>query len=99
MEMEMSDVTFKWLQPRSASDILTATPELVPWLWESYLPKGALTVLAAQPKVGKSTLVYPLTRAIVRGERFLGYATAKTPVLILSEERTWDLRQRIEFFG
>jgi KaiC/GvpD/RAD55 family RecA-like ATPase len=78
---------------------MTATPDPVPWLWHSYLPKGAVTLVAAFPKVGKSTLVYPLIRAIVRGEPFLGYSTAKTPVLILSEERTWDVRQRMERFG
>ena len=86
--------------PVTAAALLAETPEPMVWIWESYLPKGALVLLVAYMKVGKSTLAYPLALAVAQGRPFLGYATTQTPVLLLAvEEHPRDVRQRLERFG
>jgi RecA-family ATPase len=69
------------------------------WLWTGYIPRGSVSILAAYPKVGKSTFLYPLVVAISRGEPFLGLSTTKTPVLILSEEPQDVIQERLESLG
>jgi hypothetical protein len=42
-------------------------PKVVHWLWESRLPKGALTLLAGREGLGKSTLCVYLAAQVTRG--------------------------------
>lgn len=42
-------------RPKTAAEILRADPEPIVWVWEPFLPEGALALLAAFMKVGKST--------------------------------------------
>ena len=84
------------LKVRTADDILTEPDVGIDWLWEPYLPLGTLAVLASYPKVGKSTLAYPLALAIQRGVPFLGGATKQKNVLILAvEEHPQDVQRRL----
>jgi hypothetical protein len=87
-------------RPVTAAVLMAEEPEPVEWVWDRYLPKGALTLLVAYMKVGKSTLAYPLALAIAQGRPFLGFATMQTPVLMLAvEEHPRDVRARLERFG
>lgn len=52
---------------------------------EALIPQG-LSLLCSQPKVGKSWMVLDLCLSIVRGEKFLGYATNKCNCLYLALE-------------
>ena len=48
-------------RPLSAGELLSEEdPGMVPWVWTPFLPSGALSLLAAYPKLGKSTLAYAL---------------------------------------
>lgn len=87
------------LHVRSVGDILAETTPPVTWLWQSYLPLGALCLLAAYAKVGKSTFLYPLLLALSRGVPFLGRSTMPTRSLILSEEPMAVVRERLARFG
>ncbi len=57
------------------------------WLWYGYLMPGATTMLAAYPRVGKTTLIFPLIAAMMREEEFLGLPTKRPrAILYVSEE-------------
>lgn len=68
------------------------------WLWQGYLSPGALTLLAGQPKAGKSTLVAGLLAALEQGWRFLGQPTRKSGALVLTEERLDGLVEKARRF-
>jgi hypothetical protein len=86
--------------PVTAARLLAQEPEPMTWIWEPYLPEGALVLLAAFMKVGKSTFAYALAVAIAQGRLFLGYPTKQGGVLILAvEEHGRDVRRRLERFG
>lgn len=76
------------------SEALAATPTDVPWMWESYVAEGAITLLAGVPKAGKSTLVCGLIVAILEGTPFLERETLQSGVLLLSEERQGTLADK-----
>lgn len=57
-----------------------------PWLIEGLLPIDGLGLIAAQPKVGKSTFTRCLALAVARGEDFLGRAVRQGPALVVSLE-------------
>ena len=70
------------------SDFMEQVPPKVTWLWEPFIAEGLLTVVASEPKKGKSTLLAHLVRAMCKGSAFLGQPTRKpTAVWIFSEER------------
>lgn len=66
------------------------------WVCEDFLAPGAVTVLAGRPKVGKTTKLFALLRALASGGPFLGRKVKQTGVLLLSEERQATLRQKAD---
>ncbi|MEE9201815.1 MAG: AAA family ATPase [Dehalococcoidia bacterium] len=87
----------KGLNLTPLAELLAEPPEAVSWLWESTLPTGGLSILAAKPKVGKSTLARNLALAVARGEEFLGRATTQGPVIYLAlEEKRGEVRGHFE---
>jgi KaiC/GvpD/RAD55 family RecA-like ATPase len=87
-------------KPQSVAEILAEEPTKVEWLWQDYIAEGDLGMIVAYMKVGKSFFFYSLALAIARGELFLGRATKKSPVLILSlEEHPRDVEKRIRKLG
>jgi len=86
--------------PISASDILAWDAGPVPWLWDKFIPRGSLFLLAGFTKVGKSTITYPLAVSISQGRPFLGFDTVKSGVLILAVEEQWrDVQARLKRFN
>ncbi len=72
----------------------------VSWLWDSILPVASLSALVAFMKVGKSTMVFDLARAVSRGEPYLGFAKRQSGVVILSvEEHPVLMKARLERYG
>jgi hypothetical protein len=65
------------------------------WLWQGYLAPGAVTMLSALWKAGKSTLLAHLLRATAEGGELCGLAVRKSNVLVISEEpdRLWPDRR------
>lgn len=82
--------------PQDLETLLASETPDITWVWEPFIPTEALVLLSAYMKVGKSTLMYGLISAILRGEDFLGYRTTKTNILILAvEESERDVRNRL----
>ena len=71
------------------------------WLWQDYLAKGSMTVLAAAPKVGKSTLLFHLLQKMRLHETFLDRPTNLNgdKILLFTEESAYLLKQRKEELG
>jgi hypothetical protein len=86
---------------RTPAGLLAEAPEQVPWLWEGYLARGALTVLGAREKAGKSTLTWALMAALLTGTDFCGRPTTPTPVpvVVLTEEPPATVAEKLERFG
>jgi hypothetical protein len=75
------------IQFTPADELLRGSPPEPTWTWQGALVRGAVTLFAGKPKVGKSTLLYALVEAIANGEReFLGRALCGGPVVYASEE-------------
>jgi KaiC/GvpD/RAD55 family RecA-like ATPase len=65
------------------------------WVWQYWVPKGALVLLSALPKAGKTTFIARLIMHLVTGQPFLGYGVTKTAVLMLAvEEQKYDVYSR-----
>lgn len=67
----------------------------VEWLWEGYIARGHITLLAALWKAGKTTFLAELFRCMSEGTRLAGQQVHPCPILYLSEERTtqWITRR------
>jgi hypothetical protein len=75
-------------------------PEGTPWLWHGYIARGALTLLAGPSKVGKSTLLFALLRAMASGETtFLDRTLTPGPVVYLSEESGSSVIEKLDAAG
>jgi putative DNA primase/helicase len=68
------------------ADLMAEPEEIVSWLWDRSLPSGGLSLIAAKPKVGKSTLARNLALKVARGEPFLDRDTSEGPVIYLALE-------------
>ena len=68
------------------SDLLAEPPESLDYIWDQTLPAAGLSILAAKPKVGKSTTARCLALAVAKGEDFLGRSTSQGPVVYLALE-------------
>jgi len=82
------------------SDLLGEPDEPVTYVLADKLPAGGLSVIAAKPKVGKSTFVRCLAIAVARGEPFLGCPTMQGPVFYLAlEEKRSEVRDHFRKLG
>jgi hypothetical protein len=71
----------------SPAELRARRPEGIPWVWEGYLARGAVTLLAGRPKVGKSTLACALAEAVASdAETFLTRPVVAAPVVYVIEE-------------
>lgn len=75
--------------------------ELAPRLVERLLPLGSISLLAAKPGVGKSTLVRTLVGAVVSGGEFLGRKVLEPgPVVYYAlEEDIREVGMRLKLLG
>jgi AAA domain len=80
--------------PVRASE-LQAKP--VDWLWPGRVPRGALTVLAGEPGLGKSLLSIQLASALSRGE--LGGEAAESLVLTAEDSHEHTVLPRLVAAG
>ena len=65
------------------------------WVWEGILARGRITVLTAQAKAGKTTLLSLLLRDMAKGGHLLGCRVNPGRVIVVSEEceETWTHRR------
>lgn len=51
-------------------EMATIQPERIDWLWPGRIPRGKLTILEGDPKVGKSTLMLDVAARVTTGTPF-----------------------------
>jgi len=82
------------------ADLLSEPEEELRWLVEERLLVGGLSLLAAKPKVGKSTLARWLCLAVSRGERWLNTPTTQGTVFYLAlEEKRSEVKRHFRTMG
>ncbi len=80
--------------------LLAEPEEQAAWLVDGLLPAGGVSLLAAKPKVGKSTLARNMALAVTRGVPFLGRATTRGAVVYLAlEEKRAEVARHFRRLG
>lgn len=69
------------------------------WIWKGYLSPGALTLLSAYPKVGKTTFLAHMLRAMWTEDEFLSLPIRPRPTMIISEEADTKIAERCAELG
>ena len=88
------------LRLTALADLLAEPAEAVAWLVDRMLPAGGVSILAAKPKVGKSTLARTLALAVSRGEDVLGRSATQGPVVYLAlEEKRAEVQRHFARMG
>jgi len=90
------------LRFRSGAEIAMAAEDDVQWIVPGFVARGAITELGAKVKMGKTTLILSLVRAVAEGLSFLGKSTLKTPTVYLTEQPIVSFRhamQRADLLG
>jgi hypothetical protein len=81
-------------------DFLAEPDEGINYLVDGVIPSGGVALLAAKPKVGKTTTARDLALAVARGGRWLGYqCTAGTVWYFQLEGRRRDSREHFRRMG
>ena len=65
--------------------------EGIDWVVDKFLTDGGISLIAGEPKAGKSTLARQLALSISRGDEFLGRLTQKTKVLYMALEEQVEI--------
>lgn len=81
-------------------NLLMEPDEQVSWVWDGILPTGGLSLIAAKPKTGKSTIARQLSHCVVQGLDFLGRKTEEGPVLYCAfEEKRGEVKRYFRLMG
>jgi predicted ATP-dependent serine protease len=81
-------------------DLLDEPEEETDWVIEGLLPASGFSIMAAKPKVGKSTLARQAALGVARGEMFMGRQTSKGAVLYVAlEEKRSEVRKHFKLLG
>lgn len=81
--------------------VVAGQRRLIPWIWEGVVAEGAVTLLSAPEKVGKTTLLSLLLDRRRAGGQLLGRTVYPGKTVLCSEEKDalWALRQPPLDFG
>ncbi len=77
-----------WMNRPSLVTMSDVEEKPVDWLWEPWIPAGAITIIEGDPGLGKSLLTAALAAAVSSGTRFRPDAAVVGPanVIIMSSE-------------
>jgi hypothetical protein len=81
--------------------VVAGQRRVIPWIWEGVVAEGAVTLLSAPEKVGKTTLLSLLLDRRRAGGELLGHTVYPRKTILCSEENDalWALRQPPPDFG
>ena len=68
-------------------------------MWDDFIPRGSMSILAAPPKMGKSTILVDLISKAHEGGEFLGREVKPSKILMLSEEHRDYWAKRVKDIG
>jgi RecA-family ATPase len=75
---------------------LAARPNLeIEWFCPDWIPVGAKTILSAEPKTGKTILLFHILKAVTEGGKFLGKQCPPTRVLYLTEQTEQEFKKQV----
>lgn len=80
---------------RSASTLLSETPEQPDWLIPGVMARGWMVKFAAREKTGKGTLIVHLLGKMERGESSVFGKSARATALIYTEEPPESIREKV----
>lgn len=66
------------------------------WFCPDWIPVGAKTILSAEPKTGKTILLFHILKAVTEGGKFLGKPCPPTRVLYLTEQTKQEFKHQVE---
>src|ERR1700674_4730021 len=77
-------------------DQLSKRPDLdISWFCPDWIPVGAKTILSAEPKTGKTILLFHILKAVTEGGKFLGKQCPPTRCLYLTEQTEQEFKKQI----
>lgn len=77
-------------------DQLKSRPDLdIEWFCPDWIPVGSKTILSAEPKTGKTILLFHILKAVTEGGYFLGKKCPPTRVLYLTEQTEQEFKKQI----
>src|SRR6266478_6750676 len=72
-------------------------PDLeIEWYCPEFIPVGAKTIISAEPKCGKTILLFHILQAVVTGTQFLGQPCTPAKVLYLLNKLSMSSRDKLE---
>lgn len=86
-------------EPILAKDMKTQLNIEINWVCEGLMAKNYLTLLAAREKMGKTSLLKGLLKALVEGGDFLSQKVIKSKVLVITEEGEGLWNRRLDDLG
>lgn len=86
-------------EPILAKNLSTLPMNEINWVWEGILAKDNLSLLAAREKMGKTSFLEDLLKALVTGGYLFGLKITKSKVVIISEEPKGLWHRRLEKMG
>jgi hypothetical protein len=87
------------IEPVRPSDLVSAVPSGLSWLWHGILAPGKVTALISPSKTGKTTLLSHLLARSAHGGQLAGLAVKPGRVLVISEESSDDWATRCRRLG
>jgi RecA-family ATPase len=76
---------------------LAERPDLeVEWWCPNWIPVGAKTIISAEPKCGKTILLFHILKGVVEGTEFLGEVCTPTKVLYLTEQTEHEFKRQVK---
>ena len=77
-------------------------PEPVEWLWEPYIPCGAISLIQGDGGMGKTTAALAIAAAVSRGDALPnGISSAPAAVIVQNAEDSYTrtIKPRLENYG
>lgn len=85
----------RW-SPLITLEQLEKRPDLeIEWYCPDWIPVGGKTILSAEPKTGKTILLFHILKAVVEGGEFLGKPCPPTRVLYLTEQTEQEFKKQV----
>lgn len=86
-------------EPILAKNVKTLPMIDINWVWSGLLALDNLTLLASREKLGKTTFMEGLFKALAEGGEFLGFEVVKSKTIIISEEPMGIWNRRLTNLG
>jgi RecA-family ATPase len=86
----------RWSPLISLEQLAARPDQQEEWYCPDFIPVGAKTILSAEPKAGKTILLFHILKAIVEGGKFLGKQCHPQRVLYLSELSEFELKRQLK---